>query len=562
MPRRPRWPDHTAYLSHEVRTHLQGILGFVDWLRASRLSDAQHTALRRLEAGGQSLLELVNSLLEPASSNPRDFVPAEITEDVAALLALPAQQRGVEVICAADPDRQAVHGDSTAFRKIAMNLVSNAVKFTERGHIVIRLEAKPSGASVQLRLSVCDTGIGIAPANRRRVFTPRFQVHADKIGSGLGLPLARSLARMMGGDIRLSNRKGGGSIFLATLRLPRANTAKTMPPRTRPCVIVGGHPEQRRWLAQTLLRWGVPCAESELDRVNVTAEALRRSTGESPLLLIDLPANSPRLTDRLPESILLHPLHIEPGRCRALAKPLRLTDLLAQLAPSPTRHTARASTQTGHRILLVDDDPVGRTVAARQLMRRGHRVSTVGDGVQAVRRLRSGTWDLAILDLDLSDTDGVELAHRLRLHAPDIPLLALTGHAGTEARARCLRAGFAAHLTKPAKETAFIQKAEQLAEQGAANNADRARARRILLRSADEECARLDQAAQSGEATAISRAAHRSRGALAAAGLVRLAELAAQAERRAEEGCRAQAAAKLRQVSGGLRRLAGDLTSK
>ena len=105
-----------GHLSHEVRTHLQGILGLVGWLRASPLSNGQRAAIGRLEAGGHSLLSLVNSLLEPGISQPREFIPAEITEDVVALLAPAAQARGVEVICAADPDRQAACGGMGSIR--------------------------------------------------------------------------------------------------------------------------------------------------------------------------------------------------------------------------------------------------------------------------------------------------------------------------------------------------------------------------------------------------------------------------------------------------------------
>lgn len=545
-----------AHLSHEVRTHLQGILGLVSWLRQSRLSSGQYAALGRLEVGGHSLLGLVNSLLETNAGRLKAFIPAAITEDVAALLAPVAQARGVEVICAADPDRHTVRGDPESYRKIVMNLVGNAVKFTQRGHIIVELNAYPIGRKLRLQLTVSDSGIGIAPSNRRKIFTTRFQVEPSEGGSGLGLPLARSLARSMGGDVRLAERDGGGSVFSATVRLERAvSTQQSKCIHKQPCLIVGGHPAQRQWLAKVLLHRGVPCAESTSEGAQAAAEALMRSTGERPRVLLDIPVGSSRPTKLEPGTVLLHPLDVDPGRYPSLAKPLRSVDLLDRLA-SPvarTKHEAKPK----RRILLVDDDPVVRTVAAQQLARYGYRVSAVSDTQTALRRLSRGCWDLAILDLELSGDDGTELARAVRRRAPDLPLLALTGHAGLEVRARCLRAGFGAHLSKPASEIELADAVERLAEQGKIDSEDRALARRILLRTVDEECARLDQAALSGRTTAIGEAAHRTRGALLMAGLGRLAELAAKAEREANEGQPRAAARSLRKLSGGLRRLAG-----
>ncbi|MFZ9202246.1 MAG: response regulator [Opitutales bacterium] len=544
-----------GHLSHEVRTHLQGILGLVGWLRASPLSNGQRAAIGRLEAGGHSLLSLVNSLLEPGISQPREFIPAEITEDVVALLAPAAQARGVEVICAADPDRQAACGNAEDYRKVAMNLVGNAVKFTHRGQIVVQLDAQPARKMLRLKLTVSDSGIGINPTDRRRIFAQRFQVRAGEGGSGLGLPLARSLARAMRGDVRVAASDGGGSVFSATLRLERAANTRVEPKRGQPCLIVGGHTVQRRWLAEMLLHRGVPCAESTPERARTAAEALARSTGEKPLVLLDLPVGSTRPTKLEPRTVLLHPLAVDPGPYPALAKPLRGAELLALLdAPGPA---CERRTRSGRRILLIDDDPVARAVTARQLERQGHRVSAVSDARAARRQLGQGQWDLAILDLELPEVNGTELARDLRRRLPDLPLLALTGHAGPEARARCLRAGFSDHVAKPTSEAKLAEVVRRLAEQGDMDKQDRATARRILLGSIDDECSRLEQAALSGRTTDIGEAAHRARGALLTAGLGHLAELAALAEREANGGQARSAVRWLRKLSGGLRRLAG-----
>jgi len=563
MPCPPRWPAELAHLSHEVRTHVHGILGLVGWLRESRLPRAQRAMVRRLEVGGRALLTLANTLLEPGRAAPAattSFVPAEIAEDTAALLAPLAERRGVELVCAADPARCAVHGDPARFRQLVANLVGNAVKFTERGHIVVQLDARRDGDAIHLRLAVADTGIGVARADRRRIFRDGEQVRPGEGGSGLGLGIARAAARAMGGELRLRGR-ADGSTFTAELRLPGApSPASPAPPRSRPCVIVGGLPAQRRWLTRHLLRWNLPCAEATAANLGRVREAFRRSTGERPIVLVDIPVGARRLPAPAPDTVLLHPLGLDPGSRPALAKPLRGDELLELLAPGPSGGERTGVSARAWRVLLVDDDPTSRALAARQLRRRGHRVVVATDGRRALVRLGRSTMDLAILDLNLPDIGGLELAADIQRRHPGLPLLALTAQGGAESRARCLRAGFAEQITKPSAEAALITAVERLAETGE-DERDRVMARGILLRGAREECLRLDAAGRSGEADVIGQAAHRTRGALQAAGLAELARLAARAERQALAGRTAEAARTLGKVSGGLRRLADGLTS-
>jgi len=563
MPCPPRWPAELAHLSHEVRTHVHGILGLVGWLRAGRLPRAQRSVASRLEAGGRALLALANSLIDAkgdAAARDADFVPAEIAEDTAALLAPLAERRGVELVCAADPDRRVVAGDPVRFRELVANLVGNAVKFTERGHILVQLDARPERDAVRLRLTVADTGIGIAAGDRRRIFRPGEQVCRGEGGSGLGLGIARAAARAMGGELRLRSRLGVGSTFSAELTLRAGETPRRAAPRARPCIIVGGLPAQRRWLARHFLRWNLPCAEATPENLPRVREAFRRATGETPIILVDVPVGARGLPGPMADAILLHPLGIDPANRPALAKPLRGDELLELLAPAG-RPGDRTVAARAWRILLVDDDPTSRVIAARQLTRRGHRIRTAANGRQALRHLGRGETDLVILDLDLPDMPGLELAASVRRSHPSLPLLALTAHGGAETRARCLRAGIGGQLTKPAEATALIEKVEQMAEAGE-DGRDRAAARVILLRRAEEECRALDEASRSGQAAVIGQTAHRTRGALAAAGLGELARLAARAEQQARSGRTGAAARTLGKVSGGLRRLADDLTSE
>ena len=563
MPCPSQWQPELACLSHEVRTHVHGILGLVGCLRAGRLPRAQQSMVRRLEAGGRALLTLANAMLEPdrgPGGTESRFVPAEIAEDTAALLAPLAERRGVELICAADPERHAALGDASRFRQLVANLVGNAVKFTERGQIVVQLEARRKGGRVHLRLTVADTGIGIATADQRRIFRPGEQVRPGGGGSGLGLGIARAAAESLGGGLRLLESSDKGSTFVANLRLRAGETPRLAPPRARPCIIVGGQPAQRRWLARHFLRWNIPCAEATIGNLPRVREAFRRATDERPLVLVDIPVGARELPEATTDTIVLHPLGLDPGNRPALAKPLRGDELRDLLSPG-VRAGRGAVTAQAWRILLVDDDPASRLVATRQLRRRGHRITAVTGGRQALRHLRRREADLVVLDLNLPDIPGLELAAMLRRDKPGLPLLALTAHGGPEVRAGCLRAGFTAHLAKPSDEATLTEVVERLAEAGE-DHRDRAAARVILLRGAREECRRLEAAERSGRTEAIGQAAHRTRGALMAAGLGDLAKLAARAERQAREG-RAHAAARtLAKVSGGLRRLADDLTSE
>lgn len=562
MPCPPRWQPNLAHLSHELRTHLHGILGLIGWLGTSRLPVAQQAMVRRLEAGGRSLLALANTLIESrddAKKHPVAFVPAEVTEDLAALLAPLAEQRGVELVCAADPECHVVMGDPEQFRHLVANLIGNAVKFTERGHILVQLDARREGTRIRLQLSVADTGVGIAARDRRRIFRAGEQVRPSEGGSGLGLSIALAAARALGGELHLRSRLGTGSTFSIQLTLPASETPKLAVPRARPCIIVGGLPAQRRWLARHFLRWNLPCAEATPENLPRIREAFRRATGERPLVLVDVPVGTRALPVRAPDTIILHPLGLNPRQRSALAKPLRGSELRALLSPAPTA-TRRNVAAHAWRILIVDDDATSRSITARQLERRGHHTAKAETGRRALQKLRCSKTDLVILDLNLPDTPGLELAVTLQQTHPGLPLLALTAQGGAKVRAQCLRAGFSGQLTKPVDATTLIEAVEKMAEDGE-DACDRRHARTILLRRAKAECLGLDEASRSGQSEVIGQAAHRTRGALAAAGLSDLARLAAQAEREAQNGKTAAAARTLGKVSGGLRRLADGLTS-
>ncbi|MTW15829.1 response regulator [Rhodoplanes serenus] len=490
-----------ATVSHEIRTPLNGILGMTDLLLDTPLSPAQATYARAVRTSGQALLVLIEDILDFAKIEsgrieivPRPFDLAAVVEEVVELLAPRAHAKDVEIGAFVDPMLSArVTGDAARVRQVLLNLVGNAVKFTERGNVAVAVEPAapaPGEEADGVVLTVRDTGIGIAPAAQARIFGEFEQAEGGAArrfgGTGLGLAITRRLVERMGGTVTVSSAPGEGSCFRAALPLPAAPAPAVAPPRalagTR-VVIVAADPPALAPLGRQLAAWGADvrmrspaAASAALADGGVDALLVDRSVGETAAAaLARLPAGT--ADGRPARRILL----LRPGERAALAglaaagfsdylvKPVRAAslagrfgqpaDALAATLPSaavpPVGPPAAASPRA---VLVAEDNPINALLVRALVERLGHAVTLTPDGAAAVAawaaaRDAGRPFDVVLMDLHMPGLDGVAAAARIRALEADsgarVPIVALTADASPAEPERFGAAGLDAVLVKP-----------------------------------------------------------------------------------------------------------------
>lgn len=440
-----------ATISHELRTPMNGVLGFAELLLEDETHPERRASLETIVRSGRAMVAMVNDVLDfsklEAGQMGLEDIEFELADACASAVELVAQRahaKKVELGFSISPSADlVVRGDPTRLGQVLVNLLGNAVKFTERGHV--RLEVLVNDASTVL--SVCDTGIGISEEAISRLFEAYSQAEAETTrkfgGTGLGLNISMQIVRAMGGDIRVTSEAGRGSEFRVLL--------PTRPGRTRP--------ERSR---------------PRLDGVRVSlarVEGVLRGN-----LALMLPGLGVGLDDRNPDVALFTgtpepsgtpQVQIQrlgwPGETRsvdlpAVRVPLRFTELARALETALGRQSAELSPGTEEprpgpqrRVLLVDDNPVNRRVGQSMLDRLGHEVVLAEDGLEALAHLQAQSFDLVLMDCRMPRMDGLEATRRWRTQERGgrTPIFALTGEASAVEASKCLEAGMDGHLGKP-----------------------------------------------------------------------------------------------------------------
>ncbi len=486
--------DFLATMTHELRTPLSGVIGMAGLLQRTRLDDEQRDYVDSINTSADLLQALIGDILDLSKIDagklelkPSSFALRASLNETCWAMSQQALDKGVELVCRVAPDvPEQVYGDELRFRQILFNLVGNAVKFTEEGHVCVRARVAAADGELagrHLEVSISDTGIGIAADRIASVFDSFWQADPSSTrrygGTGLGTTIARDLTCLMGGAIGVRSEEGQGSTFW--VKLPFLGDAAGMPPRP-PAALRGTrvwifehNAESAAAIAETCEAAGMRAeVVSGIDRLGSLAAST--DAAERPLVLLvdtphghDLQRLAVLVYRLLGEDVRLVCLHY-PRRKPTLAsaagyalKPVNAVQLwrtmaeavapaAGPLAKAGAGPTAAAVRPHAGRVLVAEDDEINAKLIDHLLRQTGCEVALVRDGQAAFELAAAQSFDLALIDLRMPHMDGLDFtrAHRAR-EASDrhMPIVALTANAAEEVRAECLAAGMDDFVTKP-----------------------------------------------------------------------------------------------------------------